>query len=329
MALVLEVALQCVPVFSGLRLAASDAATPFSRYLPEQKYVYSFGWALDNARRGQTNLQGFTNSADFKDDARVLVIGDSFIESLMLDYPDTVQGRLDHALGGAVYAASSSGNGLADSLDVLAYYVPRIHPRNVVLFVEPNDLSDILAPAVRGHSNFEVSHGAVRVVHQAYTEPKAKLLVSRSALARYIYYSLRLPDWLSSKWRSLGRPAAASVAAAAATGPDPARGAAVEYYLNRLQALGAASGINFVFLVDGDRKALYGPGQVAPGWHGDDRQFFIASAEKHGYKVADMQPVFAAHWAARQERMDFLPMDGHWNPVAHALAAQQVLPLLD
>jgi hypothetical protein len=41
-----------------------------------------------------------------------------------------------------------------------------------------------------------------------------------------------------------------------------------------------------------------------------------------------MQPVFAQHWAALHERMDFLPSDGHWNSVAHWLAAQQVAPLL-
>jgi hypothetical protein len=41
-----------------------------------------------------------------------------------------------------------------------------------------------------------------------------------------------------------------------------------------------------------------------------------------------MRPVFAAHWQQQHERLDFLPMDAHWNRVAHRLAAEQLLPLL-
>jgi len=35
--------------------------------------------------------------------------------------------------------------------------------------------------------------------------------------------------------------------------------------------------------------------------------------------------VFEQHWAVQHERLDWLPMDGHWNPAAHALAAQATL----
>ena len=42
-----------------------------------------------------------------------------------------------------------------------------------------------------------------------------------------------------------------------------------------------------------------------------------------------MQPIFERDWEQKRERMDFLPMDGHWNPVAHKLAADAVINLLN
>ncbi|KAB8054435.1 hypothetical protein GCN74_24765 [Janthinobacterium sp. FT14W] len=320
-ALVLEVVLQCLPVVSGLRMADSSSAVPFNRYLPGQPYVYSHGWALANARRGVTNAQGYNNSADFQEGAAVLVLGDSFVESLMLDYADTVQGKLDQVLGGKVYAAAGSGNGLADGLEMLRYYQPRLHPRTVLLFVDAGNLNGLLAPAQRGHSNFVVDGQAVSVAHNPYAESKVKRLVAHSALARYVYYNLKLSDWLLSKFQG-GKPAGAAAAA-----PAGAREAALEFYLAQLRQAGGAA-TRIIFLVDGERNLLYEPGHAKPQWHGDNRAFFLERARRHGYAVADMQPVFAQHWALRRERMDFLPMDGHWNKVAHALAAQQVLPLL-
>ena len=320
-ALVLEVVLQCLPVVSGLRMEDSSAAVPFNRYLPRQPYVYSHGWALANARRGMTNAQGYSNSADFQDGAAVLVAGDSFIESLMLDYADTVQGNLDRALGGNVYAAAGSGNGLADGLEMLRYYQPRLHPRTVVLFVDAGNLNELLAPAQRGHSYFVVSGQAVSVVHNPYVESKVKRLVAHSALARYVYYNLKLSDWLLSKLQN-SKPAGAAGAV-----PAGAREAALEFYLTQLRQAGGAT-TRIIFLVDGERNVLYEPGRAQPQWHGDNRSVFMARARQHGYAVVDMQPVFAQHWAVRRERMDFLPMDGHWNKVAHGLAAQQLLPLL-
>jgi hypothetical protein len=323
-ALVLEVFLQCMPVVSGLRMEDSSATVPFNRYQPQQHYIYSHGWAMANAQRGVTNLQGYTNSAEFHDDAAVLVVGDSFIESLMLNYADTVQGNLDKALGGKVYAVASSGNGLADALEMVRYHQPRLHPHNVVLFVDSGDLSDMLAPAQRGHSNFVVTANGVTVAHNPYIESKVKRLVAYSALARYVYYNLKLSDWIMSKVRR-----SATTTTAVATSRTTARLAAMDFYLTQLREVGGGAATRFIFLVDGDRKALYGPGPLKSMWQGDDREFFMAHVRKHGYAVIDMQPVFAQHWALRRERMDFLPMDGHWNKVAHRLAAQQILPLLD
>ncbi|MBA5637124.1 hypothetical protein H3H37_08650 [Duganella sp. LX20W] len=332
-ALALELLCRCLPVVSGLRVESTGGEQRFSRYLPRLPYTYSFGWALDNARQGRTNAQGFNNSADFQDHAKVLVIGDSFIESLMLDYPQTVQGNLDRMLGGGVFAASASGNGLADSLELARYYVPRIHPANVVLFVEETDVGGLLDAPGRGHSGFVLTPAGPVMEHHPYREAQAKQLALRSALVRYVYYNLKLRDWVQGQWAAPAPvPAAATASAGAGEGGKDgglgARAVALQYYLDQLHQLGDRAGVRFIFLVDGNRKAMYAGRAGAHLWPGQDRELFIAAARRSGFAVVDTQPVFSQHWAEVHERVDFLPMDGHWNAVAHHLAAQQLLPLL-
>ncbi|WP_141213360.1 hypothetical protein [Janthinobacterium sp. PC23-8] len=326
MALLLELVLQCLPVANGLRLEASDARMPLSRYLPRQDYVYSYGWALDNARSGVTNRQGYANSPDFSERPEVLVLGNSFVESLMLDQPDTLQGQLGRQLNGAVLAAASSGNTLADTLEMARYYVPRLHPRTVVVLVDAGSMNHLLQPATRGHSQFEEGVRGVRVVHNAYVESPLKQLVSHCALVRYVYYNLKLPDWIASTLQARRSAVPATAPVSAAT--NAARARVFDYYLSQLNAVPGSAGMRYIFVIDGERNQLYDARHGQLNWLADNRQFLIKQLQRHGYPVLDMQPVFARHWAVQRERLDFLPMDGHWNKVAHGLAAQQLLPLL-
>lgn len=320
--LLAEGGLRLLPVNSGLRMADSSAEAPYARYQPDQTYTFSYGWGLDNVHHGRVNRQGFTNSPDFADGANALVIGDSFIESMMLGYADTVQGQLA-PLFGRVYAAGTSGNGMADALVLARHLLPQLHPKVVIMFTEPFDLSALVGPAGRGHNYFTVRDAQVELQLTPYRESPLKLLMLKSALVRYAYYNLKLPDWASARWQKTLSPTALAEQA----GPRP-RELALEYYLGQLAALEKAYGTRFIFLVDGDRRDLYHPGREAPTWQGRDRELFLQKAAATGFGIVDMQPVFAAHWAGARERLDFLPMDGHWNPVAHRLAAQQLAPLL-
>jgi hypothetical protein len=318
--LALEALFQFLPVDSGLRLRPTTADMPFVRALSRSPYLFSHGWAMTNARQAKINQEGFNNSPDFADHAKVLIIGDSYTESFMLAYSDTIQGHLSQQLKGDVYAAAASGNGLADSLVLARYYAPRIHPRNIVLFIRQFAMSDILLPPDRGHSGFRVDGESVELTHNPYSESQSKQLVLKSALARYIYYNL--------KARLLLAPASGSNGGQRHFASELAgRNRALTHYFDQLQLLGRELGMHIIFLVDGERKGIYA-GDSSKTSVGDDREYFITQAREAGFTVVDMQPVFVQHWAALHERMDFLPSDGHWNSVAHRLAAQQVAPLL-
>lgn len=320
----LEVLFQVLPVNSGLRLEASGKDVVFSRYLPKLPYTYSFGWAMGNARHGITNAQGFNNSLDFADQADALIIGDSYIESLMLEYPKTVQGRLSQLTGRAVYAASASGNGLADSLEIVRYYAPRIHPRNVIMFVEKNDIDGLLDQPSPGHSAFHIDGLNVLLQNAPYRESASKQLMAKSALIRYVYYNLKVRD------RIMAAPIPSAHASPASANFQTAarKERILNYYFDQLLSMSNANNIHFIFLVDGDRKAIYAPNGSGMVRRDLGLSGFVLAARARGFDVVDMKPEFQQHWNTVHERMDFLPMDGHWNSVAHDLAARRIAPLL-
>jgi len=321
----LEAMLRLMPVNSGVSMEDSSPAKPFAHYLAAQSYMVSDGWALENARRGTINDQGFANSRDYRGTGGTLVIGDSYIQSFMLDYGDTVQGRLDTMLSGNVHAAAASGNGLADSLRIAQFYLPRLRPRTVVFFVEPFDLSGLLDAPVRGHNGFSVSEGTPAVVHNAYRESPLKRLIQKSALLRYAYYNLKIADWLS-RAASSGPAARDSMGAASVVAKEQV----LRYYFSQIQGVASTEPSRVLFLMDGDRRAIHAskPPRPAPAWNDEERRLFLRLASMHGFEVIDMQPVFVRHWVRYKERMDFLPADGHWNRVAHKLAAEEVFKRL-
>jgi hypothetical protein len=125
------------------------------------------------------------------------------------------------------------------------------------------------------------------------------------------------------------RPGAPATPGVRDNGPERAdrRDAALAYYLAQLQELHRVHGTRFVFLVDGDRSAIYDP-KAPLKWQGDDRTVLFKALAAHGFTAVDMQPRFEQHWRMYREQMDFLPFDGHWNRVGHQLAAGALLEYL-
>lgn len=316
--LLIELLLRCLPVNSGARMASTDASQPYARYLPHQAYVYSHGWQLANARQGETNGRGFTHSIDTPQPGGLLIVGDSYIESLMLDEAQTVQGQLAARHPGQVAAISAGANGLADAVKIVERFAPDFRPASIILFVEPYDLRELLSPAPAGHNAFVVDQDSVRIEHSPYTESPHKQHLLKSALFRYAYYNLKLTDWLNSRLHR--------------ENPEPAtvdrsklQKMVLSAWFEQLLALEKQYGHRTLLLIDADRGQLYRPDSPqAASWSAGDRQTLLDMAAAKGIPSIDMAPVFASHWAEHHARFDWLPADGHWNPRAHALAAAAI-----
>ena len=95
--IVAEIALQFLPVASGLGSVPVDAAHPVFHFTPNRPYVYSHGPSMERVRRGRSNNMGWIDGQDYRrDDPTPLlaVIGDSYIEGLMVPETETMQARL-------------------------------------------------------------------------------------------------------------------------------------------------------------------------------------------------------------------------------------------
>ena len=55
------------------------------------------------------------------------------------------------------------------------------------------------------------------------------------------------------------------------------------------------------------------------------RTYLLDRAQVLGFGTIDMDPKFFAHWRAHKQRFDYSPRDGHWNSLAHGLAAEAVM----
>ena len=326
--IVAEIFLRFLPVNSGVRMEATSIEKPFSRYLPNQDYLYSFGWGMGTTHSGTTNSLGFVNTSDSSEKGGIVIIGDSYIESFMLNFSETIQGHLAEKFSNKVQTISASGNGLADSLQIVKYFIPqKIQPAVVVLFVEPFDLSLLLEKSDAGHNDFIITYKkTVSLRHNPYTESPNKERVLRSALIRYIYYNLKFPKWAAKTLSAIR--GQASQANDQENNHSAEKALVLNYYLSELRSLSATNGFRVVFLLDGDRKAIYSKNREH-AWNADDHQLFTKLTAEYGFDVVNMQPIFERDWEQKRERMDFLPMDGHWNPVAHKLAADAVINLLN
>ncbi len=77
-------------------------------FAPNRDITYSAGWDLHRVIHHRINNAGFYNPVDYRGDGALptlAVVGDSYVEAMMVDYASTCAGRLADDLGdsGRVY----------------------------------------------------------------------------------------------------------------------------------------------------------------------------------------------------------------------------------
>jgi hypothetical protein len=345
---VAEGVLRMLPVCTDLEMQAIDASNPVLRHRPNSEFVFSDGFWLTNANRGHINNFGFVNDQDYDtDDPRPLlaVIGDSYVEALMIPYGLTVQGRLDAREAGRrrVYSFGSSGSSLLDYLYYAAYARQHFRPEWVVINVVGNDFDEMLLryrqePAF--HHLKELPDGSLAAIPLEYRLSPGLGLLRRSALARYLSFNIgNASPAMARLLGALHRVAAWLFAPANAAEPefvgntaattDPQRielsQRAVRYVLDHLAKATGLPPSHVLFLVDSYR--IFDPAGLASArrsFFGIMREFLIAEARGRGYEVVDLQD-----WFARRHEQDGsvfqFPDDGHWNVTGHDEAARAVI----
>ncbi len=132
-ALVLEGVFRLLPVNEGLRGLSVDEQNPVFRFTPHRESVYSRGWNFSIVNRVRTNNYGFINDHDYDPALTtplLAVIGDSFVEAVMVPFAQTGVSRLADSVGaaGRVYGFGTSGSSLSQYLAYARYVRDSFHP---------------------------------------------------------------------------------------------------------------------------------------------------------------------------------------------------------
>ncbi|MBI1388213.1 MAG: hypothetical protein GC154_07170 [bacterium] len=343
--LILEIALRFFPVCQIWRLESVDADHPVKHMVPNQTFLYSKSWYCSPHHFVHVNNYGFVNDQDYDpDDTTPLlaVVGDSYIESLIVPYPDTIQGRLAKTLSPdvRVYSFGLAGAPLSQYLIWAKYARDTFGAQAFVIVVVGNDFDESLTKYQPGYGFYQFDRkpdGDYQFVgSESRASLQGRLLMASSGwskLVAYLYLNLRAIDFARSVLNGeislfpSGNQYAGNVEAHVDRQRLDDCFNVSNLFLDRVKEYTGAEPSQVMFIVDGVRPQLY---NEAPDKAGEDtfwgqvRGDFITRARDRGYRVADMQQVFRDHYQQHQQKFEF-PNDGHWNSLGDQIAAEQVL----
>jgi hypothetical protein len=320
----LEIVLRLLPVSMGLYRTTKFEHWPLQSSEPRLAYAHSYGWNMSNAHRGTTNNYGHIAPFDYQQNSHpILVIGDSFVESLMNDYPDTLQGQLGQRIGApeSVYGLGVSGLSASEYVALSRMARDEFKPAAAVFLITDGDFSESLGPRPGHH--YLVPAGDVLKLHYAPLKDKSLMKKVREAIgdiAIYRYFQVNLQFSPENMVKGF-QPKAAEQIPIARTPVNTINQAMVaDWFLSELPlALGLPPGC-IVLLMDSDRYAIYKTQLASPRKDAPQvRQRFIAQAQELGFGVIDLDPVFRQLYAQNHIKFDYWPLDRHWNRVGHGV----------
>ena len=308
---------------------------PIMRFKPDREFTYSTRWNLLLANEVRVNNYGFVSDFDYEADAPeplLAVIGDSFVEAVMVPFSETCAGSLARGLAPAarVYAFGVNGSPLSQYLAYAQYVRDTFRPDGLVIVVVDNDFDEsvLMAGSLPGYHYFVARNGELILERTDFAPGVFRELARSSALARYVALNVRgytgRPDFVTMPdGREL-------LLAGTPTQATPERVSeskrVVGAFLERLPEMAGLDPDRIAFVVDGLRSHLYHDETLAIAegtYFHVMRRYFMTSATAAGYEVIDMQPAFARHYRTHGQRFDW-PYEYHWNGLAHGLCAEAV-----
>ena len=339
---VAEIVLRFLPVTDSMLVVPVTEHDSIYHYTPNRPFVFSRGWDLAMVNRGRVNNDGWVNNQDYRKDVSTPllgIIGDSYIEALMVPYAETVQGRLAKDLDGKfrVYSFGASGAPLSQYLVWAAYAVHEYKAKALIINVVGNDFDESHA-AYNAFPGFWIyvpdKDGMLHLRLFEFHASRVRSLLKNSALARYLFLNMHikqtLSDWNWLRAFVLGQEQPkdwSRYAGNTAVSVDAARIdaslAVIDAFFRDLPKLVGLPADRITFTMDGFRY----PDAAAAGvgtYFDRMRRAFQEKAEAQGYEVIDLDPVFFNHFRQDDGRFEY-PNDNHWNPVAHVVVADAIM----
>jgi hypothetical protein len=313
----LELLMQLLPVKTDRQFAANNITQPVIRGTVSS-IIEPIDWKFSQTHRRRVNNYGFSDEHDYQpNSAPVAVIGDSYVQSGMLPYQDTLQGKLSSKIGDKVpvYSFGTPVYPLSGYLGTAEYADRVFKPRAYIFLLTKGDLIDSLQPQ-DGTYFLDKPNGKLRFKDAKVSS--IKRLANKFALFRYLYQQIYfspeniLPQQLNHNLPEKLKPTTATY----------------EQISRRLLDLFATktkvTPQNTIFIIDSDRKSMYD--KYTPDR--DELSTFKRIGIERGYQVVDTQDLFSNYYQRTRKKLDFIPTDLHWNASAHQLVVDRTYPML-
>lgn len=343
--LLLEASLHFLPVYDSLNAQAVNSAQPVARYATNRSFTYSVGWNLAVPNRGKTNNDGFVSDQIYlENDPRPLlaVVGDSFVEALVVPYRQTVTARLAEQLGtnGRAYSFAMSRSAFPQYLAYAKYAREKYRAAAATFIIVGNDFDESHMEfrsdpwAGRLHYFQDGANGKLEVVRKDYQPTLSRQLLSKSALLRYLYFNLHADATVKNLWKggfgSKKDTAQQTFVGNTSTEQSPRRMQvsyqSVDTFLDLLPSYTGFPKDRILFVLDGLRPQVYTAGgveSVKTTYLAILQTYFLEQARKRGYEVIDLNPIMQADFKKNGKRFE-QPEDFHWSGEGHRLAAETI-----
>lgn len=306
-------------------------------YPAHHAWTFSTGWDLRNPQRLHSNNWGFAAHRDFTPDPRaVALVGDSYVESAMLDTAVRPGLQLERALGGTrpVYALGSPGTALLDHAQRIRLAAEQFGVADFVIWLERGDARQVLCGSGNVHSRCLDRQTLEPRVERLPPPSLAKRALRHVALAQYFagqvgfradHFARQLltrqtpdaPGLATPQGRAEQRPPSPQAIARERVVID----AAIEAFFREAQPYLRG---RTVFVVDGQRHGTPADPAVDPFQRGH----LIERLKAHGVDVIDLEPIYRAHAARSPLSLEVGPYDGHLNGLGVQLVMAAVVAAL-
>jgi lysophospholipase L1-like esterase len=316
------------------------------KYVPNQKGIFrkfndyatayninADGWNSRHARYIQTKSNKY----------RIAIIGDSYVEALMVDYHKSLAEQLEDKLGRdkfEVYRFGISGAPLSQYLQTLRKEVVKYSPDFVVIVLVHNDFDESykFVPG-RYTSSFlkiKVKDGKIlgEIPPKEYKEGLAEYLVEGSAIFRYFVFnrgvnidSIRRLVFREPKYSKIYR------ANIDITNLDLKRlnsEKVTEYLMNQIKKVAIQHKFQLLFMMDGDRYDIYKGNNSANLYNKSVlrlNEMAKKIADADGIPFIDLQPIFQQDYQKNHIKFNYVH-EFHWNEYGHQIAAEAIYKYL-
>ena len=327
----LELSLRLLPVCSGEVAADPDRDWPAHHLVANSTYTFSAGWDLENVRHGHINNMGYVAPFDYTaSTADIVVVGDSFVQSMMNSYSETLQGALPNYLDrpAAIMNFGMSGANLPHDLGVAGLVGSRFMPRWAVVVVTRGNFTGGFKSSP-GYYHWVVgANPGIELTPEAMKGPALKFF---RGLALMGYVRANLGADLGRLFQAGSRQVSEQCMPAELSAGDRQL---IGYFADELPARFKLPASHVVVVFDTDRDAIYrGESDLSRSrCAGRDEQalrLLARVAAERGLKVIELDSVFRAYFASTGNRLDYSPTDRHWNGAAHVLAAKEVAKIIN